>query len=84
MRRWQLQEAKAKLSELIKSTEREGPQEISVRGEAVAVVVSMKDYGRITGPRPSLVEFLRGSPLMGVELDVDRDRTLPRDVKLRA
>jgi prevent-host-death family protein len=80
MRRWQLQ--KAKLSELIRSAEREGPQEISVRGEAVAVMVSMKDYDRLRGPRPSLVEFLRGSPLMGVELEIDRDQTPLRDVKL--
>jgi antitoxin Phd len=82
MRRWQLQEAKARLSEVVKSSQREGPQEISVRGEAAAVVVSKADYERLRRRKPSFVEFLRRSPLMGVDLRVERDRTPARDVGL--
>ena len=40
MRHWQMQEAKAKLSEVIKDAEREGPQEITLHGKPVAVVLS--------------------------------------------
>ena len=82
MRRWQLQEAKARLSEVVKSSQREGPQEISVRGEAAAVVMSKVEYDRLRRRRPSFIEFLRRSPLAGLELEVERDRTPFRDVRL--
>ena len=36
---WQLQEAKARLSEVIKKAAKEGPQKITVRGERMAVVI---------------------------------------------
>ena len=82
MRRWQLQEAKARLSEVVKSSQREGPQEISVRGEAAVVVIAKADYERLRRRKPGLVEFLRRSPLVGARLRLDRDRTSPRDVRL--
>jgi prevent-host-death family protein len=82
MDRWQLQDAKARLSELVRSSQEDGPQEITVRGEAAAVVLSAADYTRLRGRKPSLVEFLRRSPLAGVELEIDRDRRPPRPVRL--
>ena len=82
MRRWQLQEAKARLSEVVKSSQREGPQEISVRGEPVVVVISSADYDRLRQPRPPFVEFLRRSPMTGLELALDRDPTPAREVRL--
>ena len=39
---WQLQEAKNKLSELVKAARRAGPQTISVRGKGAVVVVSVE------------------------------------------
>ncbi|MCK6680941.1 MAG: type II toxin-antitoxin system Phd/YefM family antitoxin [Thermoanaerobaculia bacterium] len=82
MRRWQLQDAKAKLSEVIKCTQREGPQLISVRGEPAVVVISRDEYDRLRGPKLSLVEFLRQSPLMGLDLDPERDPSPAREVEL--
>jgi prevent-host-death family protein len=82
MRRWQLQEAKAKLSELVKSSQSEGPQEISVRGEAAVIVLSKRDFERLRQRKPSLVEFLRRSPLAGVKLQLERDRKPARKVRL--
>ncbi len=82
MKRWQLQEAKAKLSRLVKAAATRGPQEITVRGEPAAVVMSKADYDRLSRPKPSFVEFLRKSPLFGMELEIERDRTPVRDVKL--
>ena len=72
MRRWPLQEAKARLSEVVESAQREGPQEISVRGQTVAVVVSKAEYERLRRRHLPLIEFLRQSPLAGVELEVER------------
>jgi prevent-host-death family protein len=82
MRSWQLQEAKARLSEVVKSSQRDGPQEISVRGEAVVVVLSKAEYDRLRRRKPSLFDFLRRSPLLGVELELERDRTPSRDLRL--
>lgn len=80
MRKWQLQEAKSRFSELVRLSQGEGPQEISVRGEPAVVVVSRRDYDRLRGRRASFVDFLRHSPLAGVELDLHRDKSLTRDL----
>lgn len=83
MQRWQLQQAKAQFSELVKSCQRDGPQEISVRGEPAAVMLSRRDYDRMRqARRPSLLEFLRRSPLRGVALDLERSRSPLRKVAL--
>ena len=81
MRRYQLQEAKAKLSQLVRDAEDE-PQQISVHGKPVAVVVSQKKYEKLTGDKPTLVEFLRRSPLAGVELPIRRNRSKTRRIDL--
>ncbi len=82
MRRWQLQEAKARLSEVVKSA-REAPQEISVRGEPAAVVLSIAEYERLKKRKQlSLYEFLRRSPLVGADLDLERDKSPARDIEL--
>ena len=79
MRTWQLQEAKARLSEVIKHAAREGPQTITMRGEPTAVLISRDDYERLKHPRGSFVEFMRKSPLYGTKLDLKRDQTLTRE-----
>jgi len=81
MRTWQMQEAKASLSEVVKDAEREGPQEITVHGRPVAVVLSRAEYDRLAGTRESLVAFMRRSPLAGAEdLDFPRDTSPTREV----
>ncbi len=83
MRAWQIQEAKAHLSELVRETEHAGPQAITWHGREVAVVLSKAEYERLTGTGQSLVEFMRSSPLFGAEdIDLRRDASLTRDVTL--
>ncbi|MBF0295440.1 MAG: type II toxin-antitoxin system Phd/YefM family antitoxin [Magnetococcales bacterium] len=79
---WQLQEAKARFSEVIRKAVAEGPQEITVHGQQAAVVLSREDYTRLTHKQISFVEFMRTSPLAGVELELDRDRSMIREVEL--
>jgi antitoxin Phd len=81
-RRWQLQEVKARLSEVVKTAAKEGPQEITVHGETAAVLLSGNDYARLAKPKPRFVEFLRRSPLAGTDLKVVRDRSRDRPVDL--
>ena len=79
MRTWQLQDAKARLSELVRKAEREGPQCITVHGHSTAVVISPKEYERLNLPRGSFVSFMRQSPLYGIELELKREQTLTRE-----
>jgi prevent-host-death family protein len=81
MKSWQLQEAKAHLSELVRESA-DGPQVITVHGKAAAVILSKADYDRLQGLKPSLLEFLRKSPLAGIAVRIERDRSRTRNVKL--
>jgi len=78
MKLWQLQEAKARLSEVIKHAAKEGPQTITMRGEPTAVVISKDEYERLKHPKGSFVDFMRESPLYGVNVDFTREQTLTR------
>ena len=78
---WQMQEAKARLSEVVKCAESEGPQNITLHGQSVAVVVSRAMFESLTGNDHSLVDFMRRSPLYGADdIALDRDISLTREV----
>ena len=79
---WQLQEAKARFSELMRGAAATGPQTITVRGRRAAVLLSADDYDRLKQSKPSLGDFLRMSPLAGVRLNIERDQSPPREIKL--
>src|SRR5690348_3381700 len=67
---WPMREAKQKFSALVQRTLDEGPQVITRRGEAVAVVISAWEYARLTHPAPDFADFLRWAPdLSALELD---------------
>ncbi len=56
---WQLQDAKARFSELIDTTLRDGPQVVTRRGVETAVVVPMDEWRRLkAGARPTLKDWL--------------------------
>jgi antitoxin Phd len=79
---WQLQEAKNRFSEVVKKALAEGPQTVTRHGEEIVVVVSKTEYNRLLKSQTSLLEFFRQSPLVGVELDLERDKSLPRKIDL--
>jgi prevent-host-death family protein len=82
-RRWQLQEAKNRLSEVVRKAHEEGPQVITLRGGDAAVVIAVEEYRRLTRrPRGRLVEFFRQSPLVGVSLDLERNPDTGRTIDL--
>jgi prevent-host-death family protein len=82
VRSWQLQEAKAKLSEVVSLSQQEGPQQISVRGRPVVIVVAKVEFERLRGRRLSIVELMSRSPLSGLDLALQRDASPAREVKL--
>lgn len=79
---WQLQKAKARLSEVVKRAVKEGPQKITVHGEPTAVVISNIEYDRLNRPKDSFVQFMRRSPLYGLEIDLRREQTLLRETEV--
>jgi prevent-host-death family protein len=80
--KWQLQEAKNRLSEVVRKAQNEGPQVITLHGSDAAVVVSAKDYHRLARRKGKLVDFFRKSPLVGIELDLTRSRDTGRRIDL--
>lgn len=82
MHQWALQDAKAKFSEMVREAQAEGPQEITLRGEPIAVVLSSEEYHRLITPRKRFVELIRSSPLMGTDVDFERTQTPTRELEL--
>jgi len=66
---WQLQEAKAMFSEVIKAAAIK-PQIITVRGKETAVILSFTTYKKLVSPRQTLFEFIQNSPLRDIELEL--------------
>ncbi len=66
---WNLQDAKARLSEVVDLAQSGKPQVILRRGVPAAAVVSVDAYEAMR-PRTSLISFLLHSPLMGSDLDL--------------
>lgn len=82
MKEWQLQEAKARLSDLIKQATQSGPQCVTVHGKPTVIVMSLEEYETMTSTQVNFVDFMRESPLVGEELDLERDKSPTRDLDL--
>ena len=67
--KWQLQEAKAMFSEVIKASVRK-PQIISVRGKDTAVIISIEEYQKLVRPRRTFFDFIQDSPLRDFNLEL--------------
>jgi prevent-host-death family protein len=84
MQSWQMQDAKARLSEVVKRAERDGPQDITLHGRSVAVVLSRDRFDQLSGQAASVVDFMQASPLAGLDDDLvfERDKGLTRELDL--
>jgi prevent-host-death family protein len=87
MQSWQLQDAKARMSELVKRAQ-EGPQGITLHGKPVAVLVSQATFEALSQAQVSLLDFMQASPLAALpecdeaafEQALERDRSRTRSV----
>lgn len=82
---WQVQTAKARFSELFRRARTEGPQLITRQGKEGVVMIADEQYERLIGKAEqpkSLLQFFRESPLVGLDLDFERDRDEGRDIDL--
>lgn len=82
MQTWQMQEAKARMSELVKRAQTQ-PQDITLHGKSVAVVISRETFDHLSQTQDSLVDFMRRSPLYDADdIAFERDQSLTRKVAL--
>lgn len=90
-KRYSIAEARSNLPSIVDQAEAGQEIELTRRGKAVAVVVSLRDYARLRGERPRFSEayqqFLATHALSEVGLEDDffaetRDTTVGRDVAL--
>lgn len=79
---WALQDAKNKFSELVQRSRTEGPQVVTRHGHPEAVVISFEEYQKQRKPAQDLIQFMRRSPLFGVDLDLSRDLDVGRSEEL--
>lgn len=81
--KWQLQEAKNRLSEVVSKARQEGPQVITLHGRDAVVVVDAAQYKKMSRqPKGSLVDFFRNSPLVGIDPEIVRSRDVGRKITL--
>ena len=77
---WRLHSAKNRFSEVIEQALSDGPQHVTRRGKPAVVVLSERDYARLTQREGTLADFLSAAPLKGI--DLTRAKDVPRDVDL--
>jgi len=78
---WRLADAKNRFSELFSRALSEGPQRVRRHNGAV-VVISERDFEKLSGKHPSFKEFLLGAGPSLEGVDVSRDPSPMRAVKL--
>jgi prevent-host-death family protein len=75
--RWQVQDAKQRFSELIRTAHTEGPQMVTRHGEEIAVVIDIVDYRRLRGQIIEFTDYLRSGPVFD-DLELERTSEYPR------
>ena len=75
---WQVQDAKQRFSELLRSAHAEGPQIITRHGQEVAVVIDIAEYWHLKGDVADFKDYLRAGPDLD-DLDLARTTEGPRD-----
>lgn len=81
VRRWKLEDAKARFSEVVRHARENGPQRVTVRGHDAVVVMSVEEFERLVPEklRAPFVAFMESLHLGGLNLEREMDRG--RDVE---
>ncbi|MGI9292819.1 MAG: type II toxin-antitoxin system Phd/YefM family antitoxin [Pseudomonadales bacterium] len=80
---WQLQEAKNKLSQLVKKADKGIPQFITVHGKQAAVILSAQAYKKLVRPSSTLSSALLMPILNEHDKELfERNQDVGRDIEL--
>ena len=82
--RWRLQDAKARLSEVVRQARERGPQRVTLHGRDAVVIVRADEFDRMQRPVSGrdLVVVLANSPLADVSFDCLATKSPVRDVDI--
>jgi len=83
-RDWIFQDAKARLSEVVRRARSEGPQHVTIRGRDGVVVVAEEEFRRLKGEvtGAALVAAMQASPSREIEIEPKRARMPVRKIDL--
>jgi prevent-host-death family protein len=81
---WLLQDAKARLSELVRRVHSEGPQHVTVHGREAVVVITAHEYEALRGDRTgqALIDALQACPVPEADLTPQRGPMPVREIHL--
>jgi prevent-host-death family protein len=82
--RWRLQDAKARLSEVVRQAQQRGPQRVTLHGRDTVVVVRADEFDRMQRPVSGrdIVAALAASPLVDVNIERLTVTSPVRDISL--
>ncbi len=84
MATWQLQDAKAKFSEVVNQAQTEGAQTITRHGVEAAVVISAEEYRILLEKKRSFIEHLLSIPkIEGFAEELEQSRLASRELDRR-
>ena len=77
-----MQDAKARLSDVLRRAQTEGPQHVTVHGKETAVVLSEATFTRLQGRQNgrALIDALQACSLPDLDLETEPVRSPVRDV----
>lgn len=83
-RRWRLQDAKARFSEVVREAQQRGPQRVTLHGKDAVVIVGADEFDRLQRPVTGhdIVAVLAASPLADVKFDRLTIKSKVRTIKL--
>lgn len=83
-KRWKLEDAKARFSELVRQARESGPQRVTVRRKDAVVVVSAEEYDRLLAraEQKTLYSLLSESPLRDLDFGEEGVKSPVREVEL--
>jgi prevent-host-death family protein len=81
---WVFQDAKARLSEVVRRARSEGPQHVTVHGRDAVVIVAEEEFRRLKGEvsGEALVAAMQASPAREVQIEPKGVRMPVRDIDL--
>jgi prevent-host-death family protein len=81
MARWQIDEARRHLTQLIETARTDGPQIITRYGAERAIVLSIEEFRTLTAHKPGLKEYLLSGPKVD-DFEIEPDRDMGREIGL--
>ncbi len=84
LKRWKLEDAKARFSEVVRQARESGPQRVTVRRKDAVVVVSAEEYDRLVAraEQKTLYSLLAESPLRDLDFGEEGVKSPVREVEL--